>query len=322
MDGVVAVERRPIEFKRRLEDLIIFSSSIVLIGSFFWIPVGLYFFYKRHCRSRKKKIAFFCTLFLLTFSPLPEIRRIKKFFLWRMFFKYFEGRVERHNFSPTSQAIYCLFPHGIFPFGVAFASLDDLNSSFFNGAKPTVASVMMHVPLIGHILRMLGAIKAKPQSITKALSDKKSLVISPGGIREIFWGYPRPGCLPNFEYVLLKNRSGFVRKALEEGVPLVPVYVFGNSKTFKRVQLPKFFESLSQRLKVSIVLFWGRFGLPVPFKVPLLFAIGGPIEIPKISNPTDEQVKVFHQGFCDALVDLFERCKFDYGWGHKTIKLV
>jgi hypothetical protein len=35
-------------------------------------------------------------------------------------------------------------------------------------------------------------------------------------------------------------------------------YVFGNSKTFKRVQLPRLFEVLSRTLKTSIVLFWGR----------------------------------------------------------------
>ena len=43
--------------------------------------------------------------------------------------------------------------------------------------------------------------------------------------------------------------------------------VFGNSKTFKRAPLPAVLERASRSLKASLVLFWGRWGLPVPFKV-------------------------------------------------------
>lgn len=43
--------------------------------------------------------------------------------------------------------------------------------------------------------------------------------------------------------------------------------VFGNSETFKRLPLPAILENLSRVLKASLVLFWGRWGLPVPFKV-------------------------------------------------------
>jgi hypothetical protein len=49
--------------------------------------------------------------------------------------------------------------------------------------------------------------------------------------------------------------------------PKVPVYVFGNTKLFKRLELPAWVEALSVALRTSIVLFWGRWGLPVPFQV-------------------------------------------------------
>lgn len=45
------------------------------------------------------------------------------------------------------------------------------------------------------------------------------------------------------------------------------VQVFGNSETFKRLPLPSVVESVSRFLRASIVLFFGRWGLPVPFKV-------------------------------------------------------
>jgi 1-acyl-sn-glycerol-3-phosphate acyltransferase len=83
---------------------------------------------------------------------------------------------------------------------------------------------------------------------------------------------------PPTRYALLRPRKGFIRLALKHGLPLVPVYIFGNTKLFKRLELPKWIETLSLVLRTSIVLFWGRLGLPVPFQVPLylhLFAVGG-----------------------------------------------
>jgi len=74
--------------------------------------------------------------------------------------------------------------------------------------------------------------------MNNALDAGETLAVAPGGIAEIFWGYPRPGCKPDDEYALIKARKGFVRMAMRHGLPLVPVYVFGNTKIYKRVQLP------------------------------------------------------------------------------------
>jgi 2-acylglycerol O-acyltransferase 2 len=49
----------------------------------------------------------------------------------------------------------------------------------------------------------------------------------PGGIAEMFlWEEHR-------EVIKVRDRKGFVRLAVEQGVPLVPVYHFGNSKLFR-----------------------------------------------------------------------------------------
>jgi hypothetical protein len=52
----------------------------------------------------------------------------------------------------------------------------------------------------------------------------------PGGIAEMFlWEEHR-------EVIKVRDRKGFVRLAVEQGVPLVPVYHFGNSKLFRSGQ--------------------------------------------------------------------------------------
>ena len=47
--------------------------------------------------------------------------------LWRLFQRYFNAHAVGQVGHPGAQkqAIFCLYPHGIFPFGIAFASLTE-----------------------------------------------------------------------------------------------------------------------------------------------------------------------------------------------------
>ena len=95
---------------------------------------------------------------------------------------------------------------------------------------------------------------------------------------------------------------------------------------FRRVELPPWVEAFSRAVQTSIVLFWGRWGLPVPFRTPLLYAIGAPLDGHLYQGGAGEdneaQVDVLHAQFCDALVKLFDSHKADYGWAHKTLRVV
>lgn len=75
-------------------------------------------------------------------------------------------------------------------------------------------------------------------------------------------------------------------------------------------------------LKTSLILTWGRWGLPIPYRVPLLYAVGEPLRLLHVENPTPAQIEAAHAEFCRALSDLFDRYKFYYGWGHKTLRIV
>lgn len=64
-------------------------------------------------------------------------------------------------------------------------------------------------------------------SLVPALTLQGSVSLVPGGIAEMFlWE-------ENREVIKILDRKGFVRIAVEQGVPLVPVYHFGNSKLFR-----------------------------------------------------------------------------------------
>jgi 2-acylglycerol O-acyltransferase 2 len=149
----------------------------------------------------------------------------------------------------------------------------------------------------------------------------------------MFEGYPKEGRQPHEECIILNSRKGFVKMALKHQVPIVPIYTFGSSKLLKRLELP-LLEKISNWIRVSLCLFYGVGGLPIPFRKKLLYVVGEPIHPPKMTMTTtgkghDEQspefekhVDIMHEQFCNALTRLFEKYKGLYGWEHKTLKIV
>jgi 2-acylglycerol O-acyltransferase 2 len=134
---------------------------------------------------------------------------------------------------------------------------------------------------------MLGFIGVDRKTFKKTLSKGRSVGLVPGGISEMFV------CSHGneSETLVVRNRKGFVKIALEHGVQIVPCYCFGNSQTFTSgsgyillIKLGDYvvkfcitgaiLRSISRLFKTSLVIFWGRYGLPLPHKIPLLNVIG------------------------------------------------
>ncbi len=79
----------------------------------------------------------------------------------------------------------------------------------------------------------------------------------------------------------------------------------------------KVYVSLS--LGIALIAFWGRFLLPIPYRVPIVGIMAKPIEVPKKENPTDEEIQHYHNILLDEMVKLFDKHKAAYGWGNKRL---
>lgn len=113
---------------------------------------------------------------------------------------------------------------------------------------------------------------------------------------------------------------------MQHSVPVVPVYCFGATKMFRRLNLP-ILERLSNLIRASIVVFYGVWGLPIPFRQKLLYVIGDAVFPPTVLDTDsgelrEQAVDEMHKQFCDELLRIFERNKDSYGWNHKTLKLL
>jgi len=287
--------------------LIAVGSSLLIVGSFFWVPAIAWYVWRKKCNTRRKKMLAFAILVGLFTLPMPRYSRVHHFSIWKSWYSYFKVRVVgAAKLDATKQYIFAVTPHGVFPFSLACIGIGKINQEIFNKARVVVASSVQRFPVIGHLLQMIGAVNASKNSVKEALQKGDSLALCPGGIGEMFWGYPRPGCLPSQEYALLKSRKGMIELALQHGASLVPVYAFGGSKLFKKAYSP-IVEKISRLFGVSILLFWGRLGLPVPFTVPLLYAVGEPIQVQQTLNPTPQEIDQLHEKFCQALLTVFNR---------------
>ena len=167
---------------------------------------------------------------------------------------------------------------------------------------------------------------ASRASVDKALSNGDRIGILPGGIAEIFESYPKPLTHPDEEYVIIGR--GFLRLAMKHGVPVIPIYCFGATKMLKRLNIP-ILEYLSRWLRLSICVFFGVWGLPIPFRQRLSYVIGDTIRPPPVLVEKDgrvtvdeQQLQVMHEQFCNELLRIFDRHKEAYGWGHKSLKLI
>ena len=145
----------------------------------------------------------------------------------------------------------------------------------------------------------------------------------------MFEGYPKPpNTHPNDECALLKSRKGFIRMAIHHQVPVIPVYCFGASNMLRRLNFPVL-EKISKLLKISICLFYGMWGLPIPFRQRLLYVIGKPIFPPTLMRGMeandnyrfDQQVDEMHEQFCEELIRIFDKYKESYGWENKRIQI-
>jgi len=118
-----------------------------------------------------------------------------------------------------------------------------------------------------------GIIDPSEASCLAALRSGESLLLTPGGSRE---------AQPNRDFYRLRwdGRYGFVRLALQTGVPIVPLAVMGGAEAYPGFKWKK-------------LSFWS----PLPLPVKLRMAVGEPIQVPCLPEKARdmETIRPIHQ---------------------------
>ncbi len=209
----------------------------------------------------------------------PDFIRERLPLMWLLASLWFRGEVRGLGNVPDSGPVLLVGNHSggnmtpdTIVFTLAFNAYFGVERPFYQLAHNLVLSM----PALGW-LRKFGTVAASPQNAGKALDSGAALLVYPGGDYEVH----RPSWQGN--RIDFDRRKGFIRLALNEDVPIVPVVSIGGQETAlfltRGERLARLF-ALDRllRLKVlpiSLALPWGlNIGdmlghLPLPAKITI-----------------------------------------------------
>ncbi|KAK5601036.1 hypothetical protein CRENBAI_005271 [Crenichthys baileyi] len=246
---------------------------------------------------------------------------VRKWKVWEQFREYFPVKlVKTADLNPNKNYIFGSHPHGIMCVG-AFACFSTESCGFaetFPGVKSTLVILagLFKIPLFREYLMCAGLCPVSKPSLVHLLSKSgkgNAVVIVVGGAAESL------ASSPGINRVVMKQRKGFVRTALEHGADLVPVYSFGENELFQQVIFSE--DSLGRRLQglfktimgFAPCLFVGERIALLPYRKQVTTVVGSPISVPKCVTPTEKQVDHYHGLYMEALSKLFHEHKVSCG---------
>lgn len=165
--------------------------------------------------------------------------------------------IRTHELTPNKQYIFGFHPHGILILS-RVATYGGLFEKLFPGIETRVlgATPMFWIPGGREMCLWMGAIDASKKTAVHCLKAGKSLIIYPGGSKEIFETNPNL----NDVTLVLNNRKGFIKLALEHGTPLVPVVVFGERHFYNKMELDPKVKNWFLKCFVSLYCCFGAVG--------------------------------------------------------------
>ena len=235
----------------------------------------------------------------------------------------------RHLRVLPRKAIFAMHPHGPFPvsasllmpqlarFGAA------LGNDIFCNVRFAAASAVFWLPLVRDMYLWLGCIEASRKVLAQALDNGLSVAILPGGEQEQLLVCPDES---SFEDVVVP-RDGLFRLAIASGTPILPIFSFGERRTYKASSF-----LLATRLRwvrkyrVGIPCAWGsHVWFPfVPKRQPITIVVGPAIPVEQVQQDqrgpsvmedvqVDARVEALRAVYMQRVEALFEAMKHRCG---------
>jgi 1-acyl-sn-glycerol-3-phosphate acyltransferase len=232
----------------------------------------------------------------------PDYLREMLPLLWLVSTFYFRGEVRNLGNIPEDGPALLVGNHSggnvipdSFIFTLAFSTYFGVERRYFQLAH----NLAIAWPVIGDLLRRSGTISASPENAEKALESGAPVLVYPGGD----WETHRPSW--EGDKVDFNGRKGFIRLALEAGVPIVPVVSVGGQETAlflsrgaglaKALRLDKLFRL--KVLPISIAAPWGLnvgdFLGHVPLPAKITIEVLPPIDVREEFGPDPDLEEVY-----------------------------
>ncbi|KAJ0394416.1 hypothetical protein ATCC90586_003913 [Pythium insidiosum] len=235
--------------------------------------------------------------------------------------KYFDGKIIREApLDPKQHYIMGFHPHGIMATTAMWIQFSQVWRDTFPGVHAHIlsASVLHQIPWSRDVLQYFGAREVTRQAFSLTLEEKKSVMLVPGGQAEML--EQQSG---QREVRIYTHHKGFIRLAIEYGVPLVPILSFKEGETMDNVKAPIVQRWFVRKLAFPFPYFpYGRFLLPIPRKISLAVAVGAPLHVEQKSKPTAEDVDAVHAQYFARIREMFEKHKDEAGCSDYKLVLI
>lgn len=213
-------------------------------------------------------------------------------------------------------------PHGVLNFG---ATVWVYFERWMIGVEQYSAGItaVCYIPGLRYFVQPLWFVPVDRASLKRCLRERPMegrprggcVGVVPDGIAGIF--HSRPGT----DVLHIGKKRGLVRLGLEEGATFVAGWFAGTTDCFNIVQDGfGIMQWVSRRLGLSLFLFHGRWGLPIPRRSPTTLIVKT-TTLEKVESPTEEQVEVAHQQVYGGLVKEFDELKHYIGLSDRKLIL-
>lgn len=229
-----------------------------------------------------------------------------------------EEALRDKKFDASKQYLLVWHPHGQFCIAALYCfSYFSAHLSIFPKMFCGVAELLLCIPGLAEYLLICNTRSVSPKSMKSLLDAGYTVGVQPGGIYE----QVRTNHLK--ETVYMPANLGFIRLAINHGVPILPVYAFGENQLYHTSCWLRGFNTwMFNTFKMgSLFVHSCVFGLPMTpalpnpglcpkFRKHLHVRFGKAVEVgPADANPSDARVQEVYQKYCDELTKLFNDYK-------------
>ncbi|TPX75469.1 hypothetical protein CcCBS67573_g03264 [Chytriomyces confervae] len=274
-----------------------------------------------HIARKGSRITRFLLLLVILYAQVDKTHEqggrklgwIRKLFSWKLCADYFPMALYKTaELKPNRPHVFGYHPHGVIGLGVVIAIGSDALGvkDLFPGVtiRPGTLEINFQIPFIREILLNCGFVSVNESALDAVLSNNESVLVAVGGAAEAL------DSVPGTNKLTLYSRHGFVRLALRHGAALVPMFGFGESDLFEQVDnregtwIRWFQENFKEWATFSPLIPYGRYGI-LPYRRPVTVVVGAPIDLPKVENPTEDEVRKWHRVYMSSLRSLFDAHK-------------
>jgi hypothetical protein len=211
----------------------------------------------------------------------------------------------------NKQYIYCFHPHGLFTIshylhiGTNFTDWKDKN------IKGTALHILWKLPFGKELTESYNFVQSTYEDMKNVLNMSKSLSVTLGGVKEM------PLSRDNKITLNIAKKRGIFKMALETGVPIVPIIVYGENEIYK-IYNNKIFTYINNFLlkynmyipvpTLESCLKWLTL-FTKPLDEPVKTYIGDPINVTKIYNPSESDIIKLRELYFKGLRNLYNNTR-------------